>query len=453
MKWLRRHLPAPIAPWVAATGAALLVLAASVWFAVVFRHAGAQLGTERAELAAARTALDADQAALIGVRSERSGTEATIDETEATTAQRIAERIWYDALIQNAQADVSSTEASLAETALGRAYVAATAGETRACLDGVAFAVRASGAGDTNGAVAALRLASSACARTIALATGAEFPYDFPDPYVVRAGRTYYGYSTNSGGGDVQVIRSADLATWELVGDALPAYPAWARPGTTWAPAVLARDGHFVLYYAVREIETNRQCISRAIGARPEGPFLDDSHGPMVCDAGGSIDPSPFVDVDGRAFLLWKSEGAIAIRSQPLTGDGLAVTGTPTVLAGPDRAFERGVVEGPSLVTEGGRYFLLYSANNWNSHAYAQAYATCAGPSGPCTKPGDGRVLVSGSQLTGPGGGEAFRDADGRLWLAFHAFSGPDVGYPNSRYFHVARMHVEGDRIRIDAPT
>ena len=51
------------------------------------------------------------------------------------------------------------------------------------------------------------------------------------------------------------------------------------------------------------------------------------------------------------------------------------------------------------------------------------AVASCAGPAGPCTKSASGKVLASGARLAGPGGVEVFRDRDGALWAAFHAFS------------------------------
>jgi len=110
-------------------------------------------------------------------------------------------------------------------------------------------------------------------------------------------------------------------------------------------------------------------------------------------------------------------------------------------------------VEAPSMVREGGTYFLVYAAADWNSRRYVTAYATCAGPAGPCMKPADGRVLGSGSRLAGPGGVELFRSRDGALWAAFHAFSEPNVGYPSSRYFHVAPVRVTGGRLAIDAET
>jgi len=62
-------------------------------------------------------------------------------------------------------------------------------------------------------------------------------------------------------------------------------------------------------------------------------------------------------------------------------------------------------------------------------------------------------VLRSGDQLAGPGGAEVFRDARGAPWVAFHAYSEPNVGYPSSRYVHVARLRVVGDRLVVDPAT
>ena len=67
-------------------------------------------------------------------------------------------------------------------------------------------------------------------------------------------------------------------------------------------------------------------------------------------------------------------------------------------------------------------------------------------------KPADGRALVSGARLAGPGGVELFRSRDGALWAAFRVLE-PNVSYPSSRYLHVAAARVEGGRLVIDAET
>ena len=441
----------------AAATALVVVLVALVglgWAAARLR-----LGEARDSLAATRGALAAQQDALAMAERRAELTRGGIRQVEADIDAAVTDRSWLEALVATTTDEIAGVQARQAETATAQMLVATHAADMENCFDGVSGAVDANRDGDDGTSAQALRAAAGACSRTLAYATGARFPYDFPDPFVLATGGAYYGYSTNSGAGDIQVIRSTDLTSWELVGNALPTLPAWALPGSTWAPAVLGRDGRFVVYYTVREAASRQQCISRAVADRPTGPFRDDSSGPLVCqrELGGSIDPSPFVDADGRAYLLWKAEGAggppQTIWSQELTPDGLGLTGPAHALVSADRSFEHGVVEAPSLVHEGGAYHLVYAAADWNSRRYTAAVASCAGPAGPCTKPADGRVLSSGPHLAGPGGVEVFRAHDGALWAAFHAFSEPDVGYPASRYLYLGRVRVVDGHLLIDAAT
>jgi len=64
------------------------------------------------------------------------------------------------------------------------------------------------------------------------------YPADFPDPFVLRVGATYYAFATNAGA-NVPVLRSTDLVHWQPAGDALPVLARWAILGRTWAPAAL----------------------------------------------------------------------------------------------------------------------------------------------------------------------------------------------------------------------
>jgi hypothetical protein len=440
--------------------AVIVVLAVAVGLAGT-GYAAARVGLAhtRADLTDTRSALASVRDDLAVEQRRAELTEASVDQVRTDIDGEVAARTWLDAVVANTMTEIASVDAARAETDAARVLVAANSTDALACFGGVSGAIDASRRGDSGVAAQALGSAADQCSRALAFATGARFPYDFADPFVLPAGGAYYGYSTNSGAGDIQVIRSTDLVRWEMVGNALASVPFWAARGSTWAPAVLARGGGYVAYYTVRDTTSGNQCISSAVASSPAGPFRDDSWGPLVCqhEHGGSIDPSPFVDADGRAYLLWKAEGhggsLQALWSQELTADGRGFVGTPSPLLSAGLAFERGVVEAPSMVLEGGTYVLAYAAADWNSRRYAAAYATCAGPLGPCSRPADGRVLTSGPRLAGPGGVELFRGHDGALWAAFHAFSEPNVGYPSSRYFHVARAHVRGGRLVIDAET
>jgi beta-xylosidase len=287
---------------------------------------------------------------------------------------------------------------------------------------------------------------------------------DFADPFVLREGATYYAFSTGAHGKHFQVARSADLATWTMLPDALPLLPAWASraPGLTWAPAVLRRGASYVLYYSAADTLSGFQCISRATSAMPQGPYVDDSTGPFVCDRRlcGAIDPSPFVDEGGRAYLLWKSDenstqcrGESRIWSQLLADDGLAVTGTPTQLLAMDQAWERPLIEAPAMVLHRDRYFLFYSANWYESADYAIGYATCARPVGPCRKMTLNAPLVRswGARL-GPGGQDFFQDEKGSTWMTYHAWSAPRATYAagGARSLRFARIGFADGIPRLD---
>ena len=273
---------------------------------------------------------------------------------------------------------------------------------------------------------------------------------DFPDPFVLVAGEPrgpggvprnrYFAYGTQTDDVNVQVMESADLAGWEHRGDALPRLPSWAGPGRTWSPAALLRDDVVVLYYAVRHEAAGRQCISVATAAGPAGPFVDRSEGPLIfqADRGGSIDPSPFVDADGRAYLVWKSddnaiEESPSLWGAPLQPDGLGLAGPSVELLRHDADWERPLIEAPSLIRtadgpEG--YMLFYSGGWWESDRYAVGYATGPGPLGPFHKETvDGPWLASELGMAGPGGAEVFTATDGEWRIALHAWTPPRIGY------------------------
>jgi hypothetical protein len=286
-------------------------------------------------------------------------------------------------------------------------------------------------------------------------------PADFPDPYVIRANGSYWAFATQVGLTAIPTMRSQDLLTWEPAGDALRGTPPWAAWGHHWAPAVLQRGSVFVLYYTTRHAESGLQCISRVAGVLPQGPYLDDSDGPFICqmDRGGSIDPSPFVDADGRPHLLWKSEGTLAgeptrIWVQQLSEDGMQLVGEgPVQLLERRLPWEFPIVEGPSMALVDGRYHLLYSGGRWETAGYAVGHAVCDSVRGPCRRSAQGPVLASRPGEAGPGGQELVALPSGERVLVHHAWEPGAVGYPGgARRLHLTSLQLRGDRLTAGAP-
>jgi beta-xylosidase len=295
---------------------------------------------------------------------------------------------------------------------------------------------------------------------------------DFPDPFILRQGSTYFAFATNGGASNIQAASSTDLAHWTVLGDALPNLPVWAVPnaGLTWAPAILQTGpATFTMYYTARDAASGFQCVSSAASSSPAGPYVDSSASAFVCQVSGaqslcgSIDPSAFVDTDGTAYLVWKSdENAAAcarptrLWSAPLGADGKSLSGPPTQLLITDQAWQQGIIEGPAMTMVGGTYYLLYSANNYQSSAYAMGYATCLSPSGPCKNVSvDAPAISSGGSALGPGGGAFFDDALGAHWLVYHGWTAPTTTYAGGgmRSLRVDRLVYGGAALSLAGPT
>ncbi len=291
------------------------------------------------------------------------------------------------------------------------------------------------------------------------------FTTDFPDPFVLPWGGGYFAYATNAKGfaANVQMAMSRDGKAWSLLMekgrllDAMPALPAWAAPGRTWAPEVLRMGSRYLLYFTALERTSGLQCVGVAVSERdPRGPFVSAAAEPLVCqrEMGGTIDPHAFKDADGSLHLLFKSDGnnprflqPSRIWSQRLSADGLTLTGEPAELIRNSEHWEWRVVESPTMVRDPqGRYVLLFSANHygWESDQrlsnYAVGYARCASAAGPCVKAPENPILKSmnepGRCLSGPGHQTVF-EAGGRQFVVFHAWAANGRCRPAARDRHM----------------
>ena len=158
---------------------------------------------------------------------------------------------------------------------------------------------------------------------------------DYSDPDVIRVGDTYYmtASSFNYVPG-LPILTSKDLVNWTLVNYALPRIPEerFSVPRHAqgvWAPAIRYHDGLFYICY----------------GMPDEGIFMvrtDDPLGewdaPVCVLAGkGLIDPCPFWDDDGKAYIIHGyARSRIGFKSFlgifPVSEDGLHAIGEDHIL-------------------------------------------------------------------------------------------------------------------------
>lgn len=335
---------------------------------------------------------------------------------------------------------------------------------------------------------------------------GVPYTRNFPDPTVLRDGSTYWAYATSTGGSLMPAMSSTDLITWTprpayapntynsdpYFNDSFPVPPRWSKGGTSraakaqWGPGV-ARFGDRWVAFTSWEVSDTRRCISMATAPSPAGPFTDSADAPFQCDSdpAGSIDPEPFIDIDGTAYLTWKSAGVpgstpTRLWSRRLAPDGQAFgfLSAPSLLLATDPGtlingipqedtWEGHGIENPSMVHHGGAYWIIYSANEWRSGEYSMGQARCSGPLGPCARSSRSPLLPNTADELGRGGGSIFTDAAGQLRLIHHSWNAPFTDYPadancdsaglcasrGQRRSHIRPLSVVDGALRVQSET
>jgi beta-xylosidase len=257
---------------------------------------------------------------------------------------------------------------------------------------------------------------------------------DFPDPDVLLVGGTYYAYSTNTPGTNVQVATSPDAKKWTLSGkDALPTLPDWTTPGKTWAPEVTELSpGRFVMYFTASNREPRLQCVNVAASDSPSGPFVASGTAALFCPEGegGAIDAATFLDRDGQRFLVAKNDGNCCgldtwLQLAPLSADGLSLEAKPRKVLKQGLAWEGILIEAPTLIRHGDRYFLFYSAGDYAGANYEIGYASATSVFGPYKKHPTPLLSTKSSRgrYTGPGGQDVVTKPDGSTLLVFHSWA------------------------------
>src|SRR5262249_55479655 len=127
-----------------------------------------------------------------------------------------------------------------------------------------------------------------------------------------------------------------------------------------------------------------------------------------------------------------------------LGADFKSFDGDAHAIVGVDHAWEGRTVEAPSMAEAGGKFYVFYSGNRFDTGNYAEGWAVCDAPIGPCTKPANNILLQSHDAIAGPGGGEVFIAPGGQLFIAYHAWTAPYIGYLYKRQLHVDKLNIVG---------
>jgi hypothetical protein len=156
---------------------------------------------------------------------------------------------------------------------------------------------------------------------------------------------------------DYHVFSSGNLVDWTDHGvivsqDKVPWVNSQAY--ALWAPDCISRNGKYYFYFPAPARDTTLGrgfSIGVAIADKPDGPFTPE---PAPIRNARGIDPNPFIDKDGQAYLYWAARHIYVAKLKP---DMLELDSHPQVVQGlPDQ----GLKEGPFVFERNGLYYLTY---------------------------------------------------------------------------------------------
>lgn len=287
---------------------------------------------------------------------------------------------------------------------------------------------------------------------------------DFPDPYVVRDGDTFYAFATHNSSAGFQMMSSKDLVEWKHLGGVN--LPEWSD-GQLWAPEVTKWKGKWYMFYSARDRQSRKRDLAVSVADRIRGPYKflaklvpgsTENSGP---DENGAIDPNLYIE-GGKPYLLYIREAPPrAVKMVELTPDLTKTVGEAKVLIGVDREIEKGVLDAPTLIKHQGAYWLFYSSGwfqSWKRDACYQVWAAKSSSlKGPYVKPDSPLLKTKEGETYSPGHQAVFKLPSGEWWMAYHAWNAEKEPLyrqnPNGRTLRLDRLQWTASGPTVNGPT
>ena len=187
---------------------------------------------------------------------------------------------------------------------------------------------------------------------------------DYSDPDLIRVGDDYYlTASSFNYVPALPILHSKDLVNWTIIGNVFTKQPPFDRydsvqhGGGVWAPAIRFHDNEFYIYYPDPDLG-----IYMVKAKNPAGPW---SAPLLVKKAKGWIDPCPFWDEDGNAYLINGMAGSRAGIKSSLILSRMSADGTTLLDDGVlvfDGHDKNPTIEGPKIYKRNGYYYIMAPA-------------------------------------------------------------------------------------------
>ena len=183
---------------------------------------------------------------------------------------------------------------------------------------------------------------------------------DYSDPDAVRVGDDFYMTASSfTCAPGLPILHSRDLVNWELIGHVFqqhpfPEFDVPQHGKGVWAPSIRYHEGTFYVCYGDPD-----HGILMATATDPAGPW-DGPH--LIKEGKGLIDPCPFWDDDGQAYLVhgWaKSRAGInsILTMYRMSPDGSELLDDGEMVF--DGRETHVTIEGPKMYKRDGWYWLF----------------------------------------------------------------------------------------------
>ncbi|MBP1531534.1 MAG: family 43 glycosylhydrolase [Bacteroidaceae bacterium] len=263
-----------------------------------------------------------------------------------------------------------------------------------------------------------------------------------PDPAPYVHGDTLYlfvdhdedetenGYFTMK---DWLLYSTVDMVNWTYRGTPISSatFSAWAKQDNDcWASQCVERNGRWYWYVTATIKGQAYPGIGVAVADNPAGPYHDPIRKPLV-KGWFCIDPTVFIDDDGKAYLFYGNNNLWYARlsntMQAVMGEPVKVNTESEEAFGPFKGYDdngnpkTNYEEAPWLYKRDGKYYLEYAAGGVPEY---WAYATADNIAGPWTY--QGKVMgMAENSFTIHGGSVEFR---GHHYMFYHNGKRPGGG-------------------------
>ena len=197
---------------------------------------------------------------------------------------------------------------------------------------------------------------------------------------------------------DWLLYSTTDMVNWTYLGTQVSTGTfKWAKQGDrAWASQAVERNGKWYWYVCCNTAKDG-DALAVAVADNPQGPWVDAIGAPLA-EGFSFIDPTVFVDDNGKAYLLWGNKGCwygelnddmISFKDGYKEVPGFhdpKCFGPESMKAnwakGGKEEMMVGYEEGPWLTKKNGTYFMTYPAGGVPEH---MAYSTAPTIDGPWT--------------------------------------------------------------------